>query len=220
MYIYYIVAALLYLVPSLAAAQARAAKAAPTRAGHRSLLPREVEITLARSAAPASVSKDARVLIFADTAFIVAENGTNGVTCIVNRSWPASLEPHCFDAEASETILPMEMRRTILYHQGHSEAEVDREIAGNLAKGVFHLPRRPAMSYMMSDGQQLIGDSGNSAGHWRPHIMIYYPFLKNSDLGFSKAPDIKIGMVADEASASSSIMIIMPQFVPVAPVKR
>jgi hypothetical protein len=50
--------------------------------------------------------------------------------------------------------------------------------------------------------------------------MIYFPFLKNSDVGFGAAPDMKVGMIAEEASASSSIMIIMPQFVPVITTKR
>lgn len=89
----------------------------PTRAGRRSIMPRETEIALACSAAPASVSRNARVLLFADTAFVVGASGSNGVTCIVNRSWPASLEPHCFDSEATATILPMELRRTILFHR-------------------------------------------------------------------------------------------------------
>src|SRR5947199_126587 len=84
----------------------------------KSLLAREFEIALARSAAPASVSANARVLIMVDSGFVIGAEGTNGVTCVVNRSWPTSLEPHCFDSEASATILPIELRRTTLYHQG------------------------------------------------------------------------------------------------------
>jgi hypothetical protein len=193
------------------------AQSVPSKAGRRPLLPRDSEVVLARSAAPPSVSEHARVLVFADTGFVVAESGSNGVTCVVDRSWPASLEPHCFDAEASATILPIELRRTVLYHQGHSEAEVEREVADGLASGKFRLPRRLAMSYMMSDGQRLIGDDGTPAGHWRPHIMIYYPYLTNRDVGFGPTPDMKVGMVSEgEGGPMSSLVIIVPQFIPVA----
>jgi hypothetical protein len=188
----------------------------PTRTGPRKLLARDVEIALARSAAPASVSANARVLILADTGFVLAVEGSNGVTCIVNRSWPTSLEPHCFDAEASATILPIELRRTVLYQRGIAEPEVERDIARMIASGEFRAPRRPAMTYMMSEGQQLVGDDGKPAGRWRPHIMIYYPYLKSSDVGFGRIPDMKVGMVTDEATPTSSLMIVMPQFIPVA----
>ena len=201
---------LLFAAPPTVAAQSAHA---PNRTGRRALLPREQEIALARSAAPASVSANARVLLFTDTGFVIGDNGAGNVTCIVNRSWPASLEPHCFDAEASESILPMEIERTMLYHRGHGEAEVERAIGEGLLNGRFHVPRRPAMSYMMSDAQQLIGDDGRPAGHWRPHIMVYYPYLTNAAVGLQQSPDMTVGMVSDEGRADASLVIIMPTFV-------
>ena len=186
-----------------------------SRAGRRSVMPRDSEIVLARSAAPASVSAKARVLVFVDSGFIEGEAGSNGVTCIVNRSWPTSLEPHCFDNEAAETILPIELARTMMYHRGRTEADADREIADGLASGRFRLPRRPAMSYMMSDGQILVDDDGKKVGRWRPHIMIYYPYLKNADVGFNSTPDMKVGMVSESGRATSNLMIVMPQFIAV-----
>jgi hypothetical protein len=196
---------------------AAGAQTAPSRSGRRALLPRAAEIALARSAAPASVSGHARVLALTDTGFVVADSGTSDVTCVVNRSWPASLEPHCFDAEGAATILPMELRRTTLYHTGRSEAQVDAEIARGLLSGAFRLPTRPAVSYMMSDGQQLVSDDGRPAGKWRPHVMVYFPFLRSRAVGFGTTPDMTVGMVAEEGSATSSIMLIMPRFVPVGP---
>ena len=187
------------------------------RAGPRALLPRDVEISLARSAAPPGVSSTARVLAFTDSGFVVADSGTSDVTCIVNRSWPASLEPHCFDAEASASILPIEIRRTELYHEGRSDAEVEREIASGLASGRFRAPRRPAMSYMMSDAQRLIGDDGSPAGRWRPHVMVYFPGLSNAEVGLRGAPDMRVGMVTDERTPFSSLMIVVPQFVTAPP---
>jgi len=208
----------LSLFANVAGAQAKSSGGqAPSHTGRRSLMAREVEIALARSAAPASVSAAATVMIFTDSGFVVAERGTNGVTCIVNRSWPTSLEPHCYDQEGTGTLLRIEMRRTLMFHRGGSNAEVERAIADGLASGDFRLPARPAVTYMMSEAQQLIGDDGTPAGKWRPHIMIFYPYLTNEALGLASAPDMRVGMVSDAGKPTATLVIPMTQFVKVAP---
>lgn len=186
---------------------------APTKSGRRLMLPRDHEIALARSAAPASVSVHARVLVFTDSGFVVADTGSNGVTCVVNRSWPLSLEPHCFDAEGAASIMPQELRRAELGHRGVPAAEIDREIADGLASGRFRAPRRPALTYMMSSGQVLYDDNGRRVGAWRPHLMVYYPYLTNADLGLASRPDMKLGSVFQEGSPLSSLVIVMSEFV-------
>jgi hypothetical protein len=108
----------------------------------------------------------------------------------------------------------LHMREVELMHQGVSVDDVDRAIGADLANGRLRLPRRPAMSYMMSAGQSLISDEGQPAGSWRPHIMIYYPFLESGDL-YTGAPDVSAGMVTGSGSATSSIMIVVPEFVKV-----
>jgi hypothetical protein len=197
--------------------QSSAAATSPSRAGKRRLLPPEVEISLARSAAPASVSGAATVLVFTDTGFVVGAKGSNGVTCIVNRSWPSSIEPHCYDREGAETMLKIQMRKLLLLHEGKSGPDVDRVIADGLSSGEFRLPARPAMSYMMSEAQSLIGDDGRPAGNWRPHIMIYYPYLSNDAVGLSSVPDMAVGLVVDSGKPTANLMVIMPQFVKVVP---
>src|SRR5688500_9387403 len=117
------------LATTLAIHAAEGQSAAAGRTGPRALLPREREIALARSAAPAAASRDATVMVLTERGFEVAVQGTGGVTCVVNRSHPESLEPHCFDAEGSATVLPMELRRTELLRDGRSTEEIDREIA-------------------------------------------------------------------------------------------
>jgi hypothetical protein len=186
----------------------------PGRVGKREILPRAQEIALARSAAPAAVSDSASVWVFTDTGYVLASKGSNDAACYVSRSWPASVEPHCFDAEGAATIMRLHMREVELMHNGMSVDDVDRAIGADLANGKLRLPRRPAMSYMMSAGQSLISDAGQPAGSWRPHIMIYYPFLESADL-YKGTPDIAAGMVTGSGSATSSIMIVVPEFVKV-----
>jgi hypothetical protein len=184
----------------------------PGRVGRRAVLERGFEIALAKSAAPYNVSDSATVWLFADSGYVVGARGTNGVECYVSRGWPEALEPHCFDAEGAKTILPMELRRVELLHQGKQPDVVEREIAEALAAGKFRLPRRPAMSYMMSAGQVLYSDDGRRVGRWQPHIMIYYPYLDGRDVGLATT-DGKTAMVTGNGGATSSITVIVREFV-------
>jgi hypothetical protein len=160
--------ALLLSNPPESLAQSRGAG----KTGARALLPRDMEVTLARSAGPASVTGGARVYVLTGKGYVVADSGTTGAACYVSRSWPESLEPHCFDAEGAATILPMEMRRVEMLASGRPMDEVEQEIADGIIAGRFRIPARPAMSYMMSCAQRLISDDGQPVGKWRAHLMI------------------------------------------------
>ena len=203
------------LVASQLGAQ-RADTALAQRSGRRVPFALDREIALARSAAPASISRDARVMMLTDSGFAVVADGSNGVTCVVGRSWNRSIEPVCYDPEGSATIMRIHMRRDLLRHRGKSEAEIDGEIGTALLEGKLRLPARPALSYMMSAGQVLYNDAGRYAGKWRPHLMIYYPYLTNASMALPARPEMSIGMVAEEGQHDSFLMIIMPTFIDVA----
>jgi hypothetical protein len=174
-------------------------------------MPPAAEIALARSAAPAPVSARARVLLLTDSGYVVGDSGATGVTCLVNRSWPKSLEPHCYDEEGAASVLPIELRRTQLYHRGASTPDVERDIAAGLASGRFRLPRRPALTYMMSSAQVLYDDDGRYVGGWRPHVMLYYPYLTSLAMGLGAGTP---GMVvSEEGSPLSTLIVIMPAFI-------
>lgn len=185
----------------------------PRRAGQRPLLPRAEEIALARSAAPASISDSASVYVLTDTGYVLAERGSNGAACYVSRSWPGSIEPHCFDAEGAASIMRIHMREVELLHRGMTPDEAEREIAPQIHAGKYRLPQRPALSWMFSAEQKLISDTGQPAGRWQPHIMIYYPYLPA--LSTTGAPDFRVGMVSGAGTAQSSIIITVQDFVSV-----
>lgn len=185
-----------------------------SRAGVRPILPRSEEIALARSAAPPEVSGAARVLVLErGKGYVPGEAGTNGVTCIVSRSQPGALEPHCFDREGSETILLMDLREAELREWGKSEAEIKEDIAEGLRVGRFRLPRRPAMSYMMSSAQVLYDEKGQRVGAWQPHLMIYVPYLTSDDVGLGATPSPKAAIVVDPGKPTANIMIVVKDFV-------
>jgi hypothetical protein len=78
-------------------------------------MPRDQQITLAESAAPAEVSSKATVYVLGLKGYEKAREGTNGFSCFVGRHFvkPAgttqaettraetTIEPQCFDAEAA-----------------------------------------------------------------------------------------------------------------------
>ena len=177
------------------------------------LLPRDREIALARSAAPPAVSQNATVLVLERGGYVAAVGGSNGVTCYVSRSWAAAIEPHCFDREGSETILAMNLRRAELRERGESRDDIDADIAAGLADGRFRLPRRPALSWMMSADQVLFNDDGQHVGSWKPHFMIYYPYLTEDDLGLGPEPSFQAGVLVDAGKPTSNLMIVVSDFV-------
>ena len=73
------------------------------------------EIALARSAAPASISDGAEVMVLGRKGFTTAVKGTNGFLCVVERSWGAATDapefwnpkirsPICFNPAAARTL--------------------------------------------------------------------------------------------------------------------
>lgn len=180
--------------------------------GPRLLLERDYEIRLARSAAPKSVSANARIWYFDGGKYVIADSGSTGIECYVSRSWPESLEPHCFDEEGAGTIMRMEMRGVEFAHAGIGADEAKRRFAAGLADGTFKVPTRPAMSWMMSSAQVLYSDEGTRAGAWRPHVMIYYPNLPPGALG-GGATDINAGMLVSPGEPTSNITIVVPKAV-------
>jgi len=49
-------------------------------------------------------------------------------------------------------------------------------------------------------------------GAWRPHLMIYYPYLTDADLGFVPGGTEEIS-VADSGKPTASIVIVVRDFV-------
>ena len=178
------------------------------------ILERAQEIALARSAAPAEHAAAARVLVLQrGHGFVEAVAGTNGVICLVGRSWAKSLDPHCFHPEAARTIVPICARRMQLREEGRDRAAIDADIAEGLRTGRVRPPARPAVSWMMSSAQVLYNDEGRHVGAWKPHLMIYYPYLTAEDLGITGTPYGDGPLIVDPGEPTANLMIVMPSFV-------
>jgi len=143
---------------------------------------RNAEVALARSAAPESISRDAKVMVLGRHGYETAIEGKNGFVCVVERGWMAGFDqpefwnpkirgPNCLNPAAARSILPFTLKRTELVLNGLSKPQLIDGIKSAIEKKELPNLEPGAMCYMMSK-LQFLGDQG---GHWAPHLMFYVP---------------------------------------------
>ena len=140
----------------------------------------DTEISMARSAAPKSISDNADVMVLGQDGYTIAAKGTNGFLCIVERSWAASTDapdfwnpkvraPNCFNPPAAKTFVPIYLMKTKLVLAGKSKAQIVQVTASAMDKKELPQLEPGAMCYMMSK-QQYLSDQDMS---WHPHLMFF-----------------------------------------------
>ena len=172
------------------------------------------EIALARSAAPASISQAAEVMVLDHDGYKTAVKGTNGFLCIVERSWgqgtdqaefwnPKMRAPHCFNAQAAKSFALIYLMKTRLVLAGKSKAEIAHAIAQALDKKELPALEPGAMAYMMSK-QQYLNDRDKA---WHSHAMFFSP----GDMAKSWAADDPNSpvMTANDPEERVTILFVM-----------
>jgi len=163
-------------------AQAAALYPAAAPLGQYLIPEKASEIELARSAAPASISDGAEVLVLTQDGYVTAVKGGNGFVCLVERAWAKSTDdaefwnpkvraPHCLNAAAAKTYLPIVLMKTKLVLAGRSKMEIARALTAAWERKELPALEPNAMCYMMSKQQYLSDDDM----HWHPHMMWYVP---------------------------------------------
>ena len=175
------------LVVMLAAASQALAQQAKTQYPKKApldqyLMERDAEITLARSAAPVSISQDAEVMVLGRHGYETVAKGKNGFVCIVERAWASGIDepdfwnpkqrgPICLTPPAVRSYLPQTILKTESILGGRSKAQMFEDLKAALDKKKLPPPESGAMSYMMSKQGYL----NDRAGHWHPHLMFFLP---------------------------------------------
>lgn len=156
----------------------------------RYLMPdRNAEIALARSAAPDSISRDAKVLVLGPHGYETAVEGRNGFVCVVERAWMAPFDkpefwnpkirgPLCFNPPAVRSILPITYKRTEMVLAGLSKAQIKDGIT-IFAKKELPALEPGALTYMMSKEAYLTDDGD----HNMAHLMFYTPLMDGATWG-------------------------------------
>jgi hypothetical protein len=178
-------------------------------------MPRDQQIALAESAAPAEVSSKATIYVLGPKGYEKAREGTNGFSCLVGRHFKkpteTSIEPQCFDAEGSRTLLPVYLHGEELRTSGKSEAEIKADAASGYKEGRYQYPSKPGFLYMMSSQNRLSAMSEHGTGIFPPHLMFYAPNMTTKDIGFDQ-PGLEkseyLGMT--HPGAGDNLIVVIP----------
>lgn len=183
------------------------------------LMPREAEVALARTAAPANISGKATIKVLTSSGFQVVHEGDNGFVCMVLRAWaaptytpapfrdlvydPTVRAPICFNPEAVRSVVPYYELRSTLGMAGKAPDQIAMGIEAAYARG--ELPKREGASfaYMWSAEQHL----GPGVGHYHPHMMVFTPYATNPQLG-DNDNKLPIPFVSDDAGTPFAVVVI------------
>jgi hypothetical protein len=203
-----------WIVPSVALAQANPYPSmAPVE---QYLMPGETqEIVLARSAAPASISAQAEVMVLSKRGYATAVKGTNGFVCVVVRSWdnnfssadfwnPKTRSPICFNAASARTVLATYLMRTDWVLAGLTKTEMQTWDKSAIAAGTIKAAEPGSMSYMLSKSGYL-GDDVH--GPWHPHVMFFAPRTAAAQWGANLAGSPV--MADDEGDDATTIFFVV-----------
>ena len=148
----------------------------------RYLMTAKAETAMARSAAPASISDHATILVLGAHGYATAVKGTNGFVCLIERAWAQPFNktnfwdvkfraPTCYNAPAARSVLLYTFKRTALALSGAAKEKIEQTMLAAIAARSIRAPSPDAMAYMMSKDQYL----GDGAKSWYPHVMFYMP---------------------------------------------
>ncbi len=200
-------------------ANARATIYARAPIDHYRMVSRVAEITLARSAAPPSISNHARILVLGAHGYDTAVAGENGFVCLVVRSWdqgfdnaefwsPRIRSPECFNPPAARSVLPRYLERTNWVLAGESTVQMRAREQAASAAGKLADPETGSFCYMLSqDGYT--GD--RAAGPWYPHMMFFQDTTPAAQWG-ANLPGVLVAANSSSYRGVTFFMVIVPQW--------
>ena len=185
----------------------------PTREVHlvTASTPRERQIGLALSAAPTEVSSKATVYVLGLKGYEKAREGTNGFSCLIERSFKGTTQtssaPACFDAVGSGSIMVAYLRREELRAEGKSEAEIKDDIAKGYEDGRFKVPG-PGFLYMMSNENFVYNNVSGKSGFVAPHLMFYAPNKTANDVGYDSVSPTMVPYLTGSGIGPDSLLVV------------
>ena len=203
-----------------------AAQTAPAKGPYPAMAPldqyliadQKAEIALARTAAPPSISDDAEVMVLTRDGYKSVAPGKNGFMCLVERGWGAATDnenfwspklraPHCFNAAATRTFVPIFLMKTKLVLARKSKEEILQATDAAFANKELPALEPGAMCYMMSK-QQYLNDQAKS---WHPHLMFFVPGNAEKTWG-ANMDGSPIIASADPEERATIMMVVVGQW--------
>jgi hypothetical protein len=150
------------------------------------LMDRDKEFQMAVISGPPEIRDSSGVYVLGEHGFIKVRDSRNGFNCIVERR-ARHLSPMCYDAEGSTSTLQATLMRGDLLMKGTDPVEIEKRIDEAYRDGHLHAPLKTGIVYMLSTEEDWHDQSsGGVTVHIVPHIMVYAPYLKNSDIAVGK----------------------------------
>lgn len=168
------------------------------------------EAQLALSAAPAHLKAGAGVYRLASNGYEAVRPSSNGYNCLVARGPNRATAPLCFDHEGSETTLKQELLRGRWIRQGKNDDEIEKLTKEAYDRGELIAPRRAGIAYMLSTHfAQINPKTGKTECVFPPHVMIYAPYLKNTDVGSEEQfGSTEVPWVHNEGRPDAYILVV------------
>lgn len=145
--------------------------------------PRDVQIRIARSAAPEEVSDHANIYTLERKGYQLAVEGYNGFSCLIEREKPNTMEPECYDAEGSRTTLKVRLFVEQQRANHAREEETERLVKAGYKSGRFRPPSKPGIVYMLSGSNYVLNPQSGKIIHFPGHLMFYAPFATEKTIG-------------------------------------
>jgi hypothetical protein len=144
--------------------------------------PVDVQIALAESAGP-PVASAAAIYVLGAKGYRKVREGTNGFTCLISRERIDTLEPECFDAEGTATVVPVRLFTEARRADGTAEARIKALVDQGYRAGRFRAPRKPGLVYMLSEHNDVFDPEGGRVVHFPGHLIFYAPYATQKDVG-------------------------------------
>ncbi|MGO4285921.1 hypothetical protein, partial [Bosea sp. TAB14] len=128
-------------------------------------MPRDHEVAMAKSAAPAHISDHATIKVLTPTGYETVHEGDNGFVCIVMRGWANSgiytpvqfrelgynskiRAPVCFTPGAVRVALPLAEMKDMMGLQGKTPDQIAQAVETAYATGKLPQRREVTFAYM------------------------------------------------------------------------
>jgi len=148
--------------------------------------PADVQMQFISEAAPPDVVEHATIYILAAGGYQKRRDGTNGFSCLVLRERPDTVEPECYDAEGSATLLKADLFLEKQRAKGRNDEAIRKEIAAGYRSGRFKAPSKPGIVYMLSPHNRVFDPESKKVISFPGHLMFYAPYATAKTVGGGK----------------------------------
>jgi hypothetical protein len=145
--------------------------------------PREVQVRIAKLAAPKEIADHADTYVLGEHGYELAQRGDNGFSCMIEREKADTMEPECYDAEGTRTTVKVRFYVEQQRAKGVSDEQIERSVKAGYKSGKFKAPSKPGIVYMLSDYNYVLNPETGKTIRFPGHLMFYAPYATEKTVG-------------------------------------